>query len=126
MSHILIVDDSPTIRRMVKASLAPLGAEFIEAGSGLEAIERLALGPIQLMVLDLNMPDMHGLEVLGFVRANQKFQQLPVLVLTTRNEPDSRAAAMHAGATAYLTKPFTAQSLLTEARGMIDGVEGAP
>ncbi|HEX6162359.1 MAG TPA: response regulator [Vicinamibacterales bacterium] len=126
MSHILIVDDSPTIRRMVKASLAPLGAEFIEAGSGLEAIERLALGPIQLMVLDLNMPDMHGLEVLGFVRANQKFHQLPVLVLTTRNEPESRAAAMHAGATGYMTKPFTAPGLLAEARGMIErAVEGA-
>ena len=119
MSHILIVDDSPTIRRMVKASLAPIGAEFIEAASGLEAIERLALGPIQLMVLDLNMPDMHGLEVLGFVRANHKFQQLPVLVLTTRNEPESRAAAMQAGATGYMTKPFTAQSLLAEARGMV-------
>ena len=126
MSHILIVDDSQTIRRMVKASLAPIGAEFIEAASGLEAIEQLALGPIQLMVLDLNMPDMHGLEVLGFVRANQKFQQLPVLVLTTRDDPSSRTAAMLAGATAYLTKPFTPQALLAEARGMIErAVEGA-
>jgi len=126
MSHILIVDDSPTIRRMVRASLAPIGADFIEASSGLEAIEQLALGPIQLMVLDLNMPDMHGLEVLGFVRANQKFQQLPVLVLTTRDDPSSRTAAMQAGATHYLTKPFTPQSLLAEARGIIDrAVEGA-
>jgi len=126
MSHILIVDDSPTIRRMVRASLAPIGAEFIEAASGLEAIEQLALGPIQLMVLDLNMPDMHGLEVLGFVRANQKFQQLPILVLTTRDDPSSRTAAMQAGATNYLTKPFTPQSLLAEARGIIDrAVEGA-
>jgi len=125
MSHILIVDDSPTIRRMVRASLAPIGVEFIEASSGLEAIERLALGPIQLMVLDLNMPDMHGLEVLGFVRANQKFQQLPVLVLTTRDDPASRTAAMQAGATSYLTKPFTPQTLLSEARGMIErAVEG--
>ena len=120
MSHILIVDDSPTIRRMVKASLAPLGAEFIEAASGLEAIERLAVGTIQLMVLDLNMPDMHGLEVLGFVRANQKFQQLPILVLTTRDDAASRTAAMQAGATSYLTKPFTPQTLLAEARGMIE------
>ena len=126
MSHILIVDDSQTIRRMVKASLAPLGAEFIEAASGLEAIEQLALGPIQLMVLDLNMPDMHGLEVLGFVRANQKFQQLPILVLTTRDDPSSRTAALQAGATAYLTKPFTPHALLAEARGMIErAVEGA-
>jgi two-component system chemotaxis response regulator CheY len=126
MSHILIVDDSQTIRRMVKASLAPMGAEFIEASSGLEAIERLALGPIQLMVLDLNMPDMHGLEVLGFVRANQKFQQLPVLVLTTRDDHSSRSAAMQAGASGYLTKPFTPQMLLAEARGVIErAVEGA-
>jgi len=126
MSHILIVDDSPTIRRMVRASLAPMGIDFIEAASGLEAIERLALGPIQLMVLDLNMPDMHGLEVLGFVRANQKFQQLPVLVLTTRDDAASRTAAMQAGATSYLTKPFTPQALLTEARGLIErAVEGA-
>ena len=126
MSHILIVDDSPTIRRMVKASLTPMGIDFIEAASGLEAIERLAIGPIQLMVLDLNMPDMHGLEVLGFVRANQKFQQLPVLVLTTRDDTASRTAAMQAGATSYLTKPFTPQALLTEARGLIERpVEGA-
>jgi len=126
MSHILIVDDSPTIRRMVKASLGPLGAEFIEAASGLEAIEQLALGSIQLMVLDLNMPDMHGLEVLGFVRANQKFQQLPIIVLTTRDDPSSRTAAMQAGATHYMTKPFTPQALLAEARGIIErAVEGA-
>jgi two-component system chemotaxis response regulator CheY len=126
MSHILIVDDSPTIRRMVRASLAPLGTEIIEAASGLEAIEQLALGPIQFMVLDLNMPDMHGLEVLGFIRANQKFQQLPVIVLTTRDDGDSRTAAMQAGATAYLTKPFTPQALLTAARGVIErAVEGA-
>ena len=120
MPHILIVDDSPTIRRMVRASLASLAADFIEAASGLEAIEQLAVGPIQLMVLDLNMPDMHGLEVLGFVRANQKFHQLPVIVLTTRDDQASRSAAMQAGATSYLTKPFTPQALLGEARGLIE------
>ena len=126
MSHILIVDDSPTIRRMVRASLAPLGSSVIEAASGLEAIEQLALGPIQFMVLDLNMPDMHGLEVLGFIRANQKFRQLPVIILTTRDDEESRTAAMQAGATAYLTKPFTPQGLLTAARSVLDrAVEGA-
>ena len=120
MSHILIVDDSPTIRRMVKASLTPLGAEFIEAASGLEAIERLAVGSIQLMVLDLNMPDMHGLEVLGFVRANQKFHSIPIIVLTTRDDTASRDAARHAGATRYLTKPFKPQGLLAEARNVLN------
>src|SRR5690348_3079931 len=62
---ILIVDDSPTIRRMVRMSLAGLGAPaFVEAATGLEAIEQLILGPVGLIILDLNMPDMHGLEVL--------------------------------------------------------------
>jgi two-component system, chemotaxis family, chemotaxis protein CheY len=126
MSHILIVDDSQTIRRMVRASLAPLGIAVIEAASGLEAIEQLALGPIEFMVLDLNMPDMHGIEVLGFIRANQKFQQLPVIVLTTRDDGASRTAAMQAGATAYLTKPFTPDALLAAARGVLDrAAEGA-
>ena len=129
MSQILIVDDSQTIRRMVKASLTPLGMPFIEAASGLEAIEQLAVGDIRLMVLDLNMPDMHGLEVLGFVRAHQKFHHLPVIVLTTRDDQSSRTAALQAGATIYLTKPFTPQSLLHEARAVLDAVTtngGAP
>ena len=64
MPRILIVDDSPTIRRMVRLSLAALPDEttFLEAVSGLEAIESVSVGAVDLMVLDLNMPDMHGLE----------------------------------------------------------------
>ena len=122
MNQILIVDDSPTIRRMVKASLAALSddsCEFVEASSGLEAIERLALGPVELMVLDLNMPDMHGLEVLGFVRSHSKYRQVPVIILTTRGDDASRAAALEAGATAYMTKPFTPGTLATKARELL-------
>ena len=127
MPHLLIVDDSTTIRRMVRASLAPLSLNVIEASSGLEAIEQLAVGSVQLMVLDLNMPDMHGLEVLGFVRANQRFQQLPVIVLTTRDDEPSRAAALAAGATVYLTKPFKPQALLAEARKLLPrAIENQP
>src|SRR5687768_18560233 len=120
MAHLLLVDDSPTIRRMLKVALAPLGFEMLEAGSGLEAIEQLAVAPVQLMVLDLNMPDMHGLEVLGFVRANQKFHNIPIIILTTRDDQASRDAATHAGATRYLTKPFKPEALLAEARSVLD------
>jgi two-component system chemotaxis response regulator CheY len=119
MAHLLIVDDSPTIRRMVKVALGPLAMDIIEAASGLEAIEQLAVAPISLMVLDLNMPDMHGLEVLGFVRANQKFHNIPIIILTTRDDQASRDAAAHAGATRYLTKPFKPQALLAEAREVL-------
>src|SRR4051812_957166 len=107
MRHILVVDDSTTMRRMIVASLRALSdVRFDEAGNGLEALERLALAPVDLIVLDLNMPDMHGLEVLQFVRGHQRSQAIPIIVLTTRGDEDSRTAAVAAGASAYLTKPF--------------------
>jgi len=111
--QILIVDDSPTIRRMVKTSLAALSStrEFVEAGSGLEAIERVALGSIELMVLDLNMPDIHGFEVLEFIRGHQKYSQVPVIVLTTRGDEGTRTAAIRAGASVFMTKPFVPATL---------------
>ena len=78
MSNILVVDDSPTMRRMVIASLRDLnGVVFDEASSGLEAIEHLALSPVNLMILDLNMPDMHGLEVVRFVRKHNAVSRHP-------------------------------------------------
>ena len=111
---------------MVRASLATLSGPcaFLEAGSGLEAIERLAVGPVELVVLDLNMPDMHGLEVLGFVRAHAKYRQVPVIILTTRGDEASRAAALGAGATAYMTKPFAPHRLADEARQLLERADG--
>jgi len=118
--HVLIVDDSPTMRRMVMTSLKGLGSvKFCEAGSGLEAIERLALVAVDLMILDLNMPEMHGIEVLQFVRAHKAYHNLPVVVLTTRGDQESREAATVSGATDYLTKPFQASELLAHARKLL-------
>jgi two-component system chemotaxis response regulator CheY len=112
MTRVLIVDDSPTIRRMVKASLGALAdATFLEAGSGLQAIEAIAVSTVQIVVLDLNMPDMHGLDVLRFVRSHDHFKDLPVMVLTTRGDSTSRDAALQAGASAYMTKPFSPAAL---------------
>jgi len=121
MNQVLIVDDSPTIRRMVRASLTdlPSAPEFVEAASGLEAIERLALGTVDLMVLDLNMPDMHGLEVLGFVRGHQKYRHVPIIVLTTRGDDSSRATALQAGASAFMTKPFAPHALAAQAKELL-------
>ena len=127
MRRILIVDDSATIRKMVRASLRPLGsAEFIEAATGLEAIEQIAIGAVALMILDLNMPDMHGMDVLKFVRKHQGLRDLPVVVLTTRGDDSSRETALAAGATEYLTKPFAPQQLLSTARELLDADGGRP
>ena len=120
MHRILIVDDSPTIRKMVRASLQGIeSSEFAEAATGLEAIEQLAVSRIQLVVLDLNMPDMHGIDVLNFVRRQQQYQNLPIIVLTTRGDAASRQTAELAGATTYLTKPFAPQVLATTVRDLL-------
>lgn len=117
---ILVVDDSTTMRRMVMAALRGVDdARFEEAPTGLAAIERLSLGPVDLMILDLNMPDMHGLEVLSFVRGQSRTRELPVIVLTTRGDDDSRAAAMAEGATAYFTKPFQPDTLQGAVRKLL-------
>lgn len=112
MTNILVVDDSPTMRRMVITSLGALGkVKSTQAGSGLEAIERLAIEPVDLMVLDLNMPDMHGMEVIDFVRKHHAYQDIPIVVLTTKGEESSRREALAAGANRYLTKPFDPRQL---------------
>ena len=121
MRTILVVDDSPTMRRMIVASLRDIGdVAFDQAGSGLEAIERLALVPVDLVVLDLNMPDVHGLEVLRFVRTHERFRAVPVVVLTTRGDEESREAALREGATRYLTKPFQPSTFAPEIRALLD------
>ena len=125
MHRILIVDDSPTIRKMVRASLQALESEFVEAATGLEAIEQLAVTRVQLMVLDLNMPDMHGIDVLNFVRRQEQYRNLPIVVLTTRGDEESRKTAENAGATTYLTKPFVPQLLATTVRNLLSDTADA-
>ena len=127
MQRTLVVDDSPTIRRMVIASLREVcRGGFSEAATGLEAIEQLALGPVDLMILDLNMPDMHGLEVLKFVRRHRAYEHIPIVVLTTRSDDDSRDTVMAAGASIYITKPFVPQALAGEVRTLLNRERGTP
>jgi two-component system, chemotaxis family, chemotaxis protein CheY len=112
---ILVVDDSATMRRMVMATLQRVrNVTFQEAQSGLEAIEQVSLGAPDLVLLDLNMPDIHGLEVLRFLRSHASYAEIPVIVLTTRGDPESRQAALAAGATHYMTKPFTPGELVPQ------------
>ena len=120
MQTILVVDDSSIMRRMVMAALATVdNVRFDQAETGLQAIERLAVSPVDLVVLDLNMPDVHGLEVLKFVRTHQSFQDIPVIVLTTRGDEESRAAALGQGATLYMTKPFAPGDLVPNVRRLL-------
>ena len=115
-----MVDDSATMRRMIIASLTPIGElSFDQAVSGLEAIERVTLSPVDLVMLDLNMPDVHGIEVLRFIRGRENLKALPVVVLTTRGDEDSKAMALREGATLYLTKPFAPETIVEQIRPLL-------
>jgi two-component system chemotaxis response regulator CheY len=121
MRTIRVVDDSPTIRKMVRAALGGLqDVAFVEAGTGLQAIETLAMHPVRMVVLDLNMPDMHGLDVLKFLRSHSQYRALPVMVLTTRGDESSREEVLEAGATSYMTKPFSPNFLVSSVRELLD------
>ncbi len=118
--EILVVDDSKVMRDMIVACLRPRGdLSFTHASSGLEAIERLSLKPFNLVVLDLNMPDIGGLEVLEFVRGQDKLRSLPIVVVTTRGDESSRSKALQAGATRFMTKPFTPEAILEEVNQLL-------
>jgi len=120
MKRLLIVDDSRLMRDMVAACLRPLGAVAFEyAGTGLEAIERLALAGFDLVVLDLNMPDVGGVEVIEFIRSQDHLRLLPILVVTTRGDDASRSRVLDAGASAFLAKPFAPPQILEEARRLL-------
>jgi two-component system chemotaxis response regulator CheY len=120
VSEVLVVDDSKVMRDMITACLRPdAGLAITHAATGLEAIERLSLEPFDLLVLDLNMPDIGGLEVVEFVRSQDKLRELPILIVTTRGEESSRTAVLAAGASRYVTKPFAPEAILGEVRSLL-------
>jgi two-component system, chemotaxis family, chemotaxis protein CheY len=126
LADVLVVDDSKVIRDMVTACLRPNATLAItQASSGLEAIEQLSLHHFDVMVLDLNMPDIGGVEVLEFVRGQDKLKGLPIIIVTTRGDDSSRARALAAGATRYLTKPFTPEVILGEVNALLPAAQAS-
>jgi two-component system, chemotaxis family, chemotaxis protein CheY len=126
VAEILVVDDSKVMREMIIACLrAEPTLRFHQAASGLEAIEQLSLRSHDLVVLDLNMPDINGYEVIEFVRGQDKLKALPIVVVTTRGDDDSKARALGAGASRFLTKPFSPEEILGEVRSLLPAAPSA-
>jgi two-component system KDP operon response regulator KdpE len=110
---ILVVDDDPQIRRVMKATLVGHSYEVIEARTGEDALEKTSLEPPSLVLLDMNMPGMGGLETCRAIRASS---DMPVIILSVRNTEKDKVAALDAGADDYVTKPFGMNELLARVR----------
>jgi DNA-binding response OmpR family regulator len=113
VTNILVVDDEPQIRRVMRATLTGLGYYVADARSGEEALEKLATERFDLVLLDMNMPGMGGLDACREIRARW---DVAVIVLTVRNAEKDKVQALDAGADDYITKPFSMEELLARVR----------
>ncbi len=113
MQRVLIVDDSSSTRAYVRAVLEERAdMEVSEACSGFDALRVLPREHFDLLVLDINMPNINGLELISFIRQSEAHRDTPLLVISTEAAERDRARAMALGANAYLAKPFSAEALL--------------
>jgi len=114
---ILVVDDSATVRKLIIYSLGPNNYNCLEASDGVEALEKMAQNPVDLIIADLNMPKMDGLELIRTIRKGNR--SIPVIMLTTQGDQESRKEGLDAGANVYLIKPAPAHLLLYKVKSLL-------
>ena len=120
MARILVVDDSTTMRQMVTFTLTSAGHQVIEAADGIEAVEAAKKGRFDLIISDVNMPGMNGLELVRALRAMPDYKFIPVLMLTTESGQDLKQRGREAGATGWIVKPFSPDVLLATLKKVLD------
>ncbi|HEC55168.1 MAG TPA: response regulator [Gammaproteobacteria bacterium] len=109
---ILIVDDSQSMRQLVKMTLTGAGHQVIEACDGRDALTKLTGQKINLIISDVNMPNLDGIGLVKAVKARNEYRFTPIIMLTTESEQSKKAEGQAAGARAWIVKPFLPQNLL--------------
>lgn len=111
--RILVVDDSPAMRRSIRFALRQVeGLECVEAEDGLKGLKRFTEERFDLVLTDINMPQMDGLKLLHHIRQDEARRALPVIIITTEAGEEDRSRAMRLGANAYLVKPVQSAEVL--------------
>ncbi len=113
---VMAVDDSPTVVKFVSFALRSAGLKVVTATDGMDALEKLSAMPdgVDLIITDLNMPNVDGYEFIKTVRENQQYRQLPIIILSSEEEEKDKKLGDEVGATSYLVKPFKPNVLLAE------------
>jgi two-component system chemotaxis response regulator CheY len=111
---ILIADDSSSVRKFVSFSLKSMGFEVVAAEDGMDALEKMPQYDVKLVITDLNMPNVDGLELIRTIRANEAYKDIPIIVLSSIQDESDKKKCFDAGANAYLVKPFNAKRLQYE------------
>jgi len=125
MPRILIVEDSASTRAFVRTTLeAESGVpavEVSEASSGFDALRLLPRGPYDLVISDINMPDINGLELVQFMRKSEQHKKTPILLISTQSSERDRLRGLKLGADGYLAKPFGAAALMNDVARLLAG-----
>jgi two-component system chemotaxis response regulator CheY len=117
---ILIVDDSNAMRAFIISGLEELGDfNFKEARTGFEALKELPRGNYVLIISDVNMPDINGLELLNFIKTSEQYKKIPVLMISTETKEEDLQRALSMGADDYLTKPFDIKTLQKKVKKLL-------
>ena len=125
MQRVLIIDDSSATRAYVRAALEEMSdMQVSEAASGFDALRILPRERFDLLLVDINMPNINGLELISFIRRSETHRDTPLLIISTEASERDRARAMTLGANGYLAKPFTAEALADAVRALKKGTEG--
>ena len=122
MRNVLIVEDSKAIRSMIRVSLEEAGGFFaVEAGNGFEALKTLPTRRFDLIVTDINMPDINGLELIGFVKSNPEYKDIPLVIVSTEKSDEDKKRGLALGASGYVVKPFTKEDLMSMIKNVLEG-----
>ncbi len=113
MKNVLVVEDSRAIRSMIRVSLEEAGGFFaVEAGNGFEALKTLPTRRFDLIITDINMPDINGLELIGYVKSNPTYQDIPLIIVSTEKTEEDKKRGLTLGAAGYVVKPFRKEELM--------------
>jgi two-component system chemotaxis response regulator CheY len=119
MKNVLVVEDSKAIRSMIRVSLEEAGGFFaVEAGNGFEALKTLPTRRFDLIITDINMPNINGLELIGYVKSNPTYRDIPLIIVSTEKSEADKKRGIALGAAGYVVKPFRKEELM----GMITKV----
>src|SRR5499427_6566815 len=125
MRRILVVEDSASTRSFIRSALETGGrfgpCDIVEASSGFDALRLLPRGPYDLVITDINMPDINGLELVQFIRKSDRHRATAVLIVSTQSSEKDRSRGLLLGADAYLPKPLSAELLIATVDRLLAG-----
>ncbi len=118
--QVLIVDDSSMTRSIIRAAVEDIGdLETVEVASGFEALRILPTTGFDLIITDINMPDINGLELINFIKKDPRFNSIPLLIISTEKSEEDKQRGLKIGADSYLAKPFTVDEVQDTIRALL-------